>query len=198
MQGEHGRPLPLAGAPHPERADAARNRTKILAAAAKIIDEKGMVDLSLDEVAKVAGVGVGTVYRRFGDRSALIWALLDETEREFQAAFISGPPPLGPGAPPRERIRAFLHAMVDRFERHHEMLRLADSGPRWGGAGPYGINRAHLIGLLRQDRPNSDAGYLADALLGTMAPALLHHQRFILGYSAEALKSGIDDLTDWC
>src|SRR5205807_1028973 len=133
--------------PQPERADAARNRKKILAAAAKIMEETGVADLSLDEVARVAGVGVGTVYRRFGDRSSLVWALLDETEREFQEGFISGPPPLGPGAPPRARIRAFMYAMVDRFERHNEMLQLAESGRDWQGGGPYGINRAHLIGL---------------------------------------------------
>jgi len=90
-----------------------------------------------------------------------------------------------------------MYAMVDRFERHHEMLQLTESGRHWQGTGPYGINRAHLIGLLRADRPGSDAGYLADALLSALAPRLLAHQRFALGYSAQAIKAGIDDLTAW-
>ena len=55
------------------------------------------------EVAAAAGVGVGTLYRRFGDRSGLAYALIDERERAFQSAFIEGPSPLGPGA---ERVRS--------------------------------------------------------------------------------------------
>ncbi len=64
---QHERPL---------RADAKRNLTKILEAAALVFAEKGL-DATLDEVAAVAGVGVGTVYRRFPDKEALIGALFD-------------------------------------------------------------------------------------------------------------------------
>lgn len=91
--------LPIAGSGPTERADAARNRRKIVQAAAKLVAAKGIDGLALDEVAAEAGVGIGTVYRRFPDKGALAQALLDENEREFQEAFISGPPPLGPGAP---------------------------------------------------------------------------------------------------
>ncbi|MFC7584972.1 TetR family transcriptional regulator [Nonomuraea antimicrobica] len=85
--------------PRPERADAARNRAKILAAAGEIVLARGVEALAMADVAAAAGVGVGTLYRRFGDRSGLAYALIDEREREFQASFIEGPPPLGPGAP---------------------------------------------------------------------------------------------------
>ena len=54
----------------------------------------------MEDVAHAACVGTGTLYRRFGDRAGLALALLDEQEREFQNALITGPPPLGPGAPP--------------------------------------------------------------------------------------------------
>jgi AcrR family transcriptional regulator len=54
----------------------------------------------MDAVAAEAGVGKGTLFRRFGDRAGLAVALLDERERDLQAAVLSGPPPLGPGAPP--------------------------------------------------------------------------------------------------
>jgi AcrR family transcriptional regulator len=109
--------LPLVGQPPPERADAARNRRAVLAAAQRILVSAGVAGLSMDRVAAEACVGVGTVYRRFGDLSGLVYALLDDTEQQFQAGFLSGPPPLGPGAPPVTRIRAFLHGYVDRFER---------------------------------------------------------------------------------
>src|SRR5690606_40488482 len=105
-----GRPgpsmLPLVDQAPAERADAARNRRRILAAASEIVATRGASSLSLDEVARAAGVGVGTVYRRFGDRAGLVSALVDEREVEFQAAFMNGPPPLGPGAPPEQRLRA--------------------------------------------------------------------------------------------
>ena len=59
----------------PLRADAERNRRRILDAAAELFAERGL-HVSLDEVAERAGVGVGTVYRRFADREALVDALL--------------------------------------------------------------------------------------------------------------------------
>ena len=65
---EPGRPL---------RRDAARNRERILAAAAELFTERGL-QVTLDEVAHRAGVGVGTVYRRFPDKEALTDALFEE------------------------------------------------------------------------------------------------------------------------
>ena len=61
----------------PLRADAERNRARILAAADEIFAERGL-DVSLDDIAAHAGVGVGTVYRRFPDKDALIEALFEE------------------------------------------------------------------------------------------------------------------------
>jgi AcrR family transcriptional regulator len=66
----------------PLRADAERNRQRILDAAAQLFAERGL-HVSLDEVAERAGVGVGTVYRRFPDRDALIDALLQSRVDEF-------------------------------------------------------------------------------------------------------------------
>jgi AcrR family transcriptional regulator len=55
------------------RADARRNRDQILAAALALFREEG-IDVPMEEIARRAGVGVGTLYRRFPDRDALIWA----------------------------------------------------------------------------------------------------------------------------
>ncbi|MCF8612119.1 TetR/AcrR family transcriptional regulator [Gordonia sp. HY285] len=58
-------------ASRPLRADAARNRARIIAAASELFAERGL-DVTLDDVAARAGVGVGTVYRRFANRDELI------------------------------------------------------------------------------------------------------------------------------
>jgi AcrR family transcriptional regulator len=58
----------------PLRRDAERNRQRILAAAAEVFSERGL-DATLDEVARAAGVGVGTVYRRFPDKESLVQEL---------------------------------------------------------------------------------------------------------------------------
>jgi len=61
----------------PLRRDAERNRQRILAAAAEVFAQHGL-DVSLDEVARQAGVGVGTVYRRFADKEDLVQALFTQ------------------------------------------------------------------------------------------------------------------------
>lgn len=192
------RALPLLGQPPAERADAARNRAALLAAAQRILGRDGVDGLSMDRVAQDACVGVGTVYRRFGDRAGLIYALLDETEQQWQAAFLSGPPPLGPGAPPVTRIRAFLHGSVDRMETEVDLHALADlSRPtaRYR-VGAYRIGRAHLVALLRAAAVQGDLEYLADALLAQLGPGLLIHQRRELGLGTDRIKAGLDRLLD--
>ncbi|MBB5954579.1 AcrR family transcriptional regulator [Saccharothrix tamanrassetensis] len=174
-----------------ERADAARNRAKILAAAADIVATRGIGGLGMAEVAAASGVGVGTLYRRFGDRSGLAHALIDESEREFQQTFLSGPPPLGPGAPAVDRIRAFLHALTDRTLAQLELLLTAETaGPlaRFGGA--YDAYHQHLAILVGQARPGLDAAFTADALLGPLAANLVSHRR----WAAPTIKAGLDAL----
>jgi hypothetical protein len=58
-----------------ERIDARRNRQRILSATARLVREGRIDDLSMDDIASAAGVGIGTVYRRFGDRDGLLRAL---------------------------------------------------------------------------------------------------------------------------
>ncbi|NUT09519.1 MAG: TetR/AcrR family transcriptional regulator [Nonomuraea sp.] len=187
--------LPVLGQPQPERADAARNRQKIIEVAAAMIAERGADELSLDEVAKAACVGVGTVYRRFGDRAGLIFALIDERERRFQSAFLGGPPPLGPGAPVPERIIAFLHALVDRIVDQQDLFLLLETGPgKTSYSGPYKVHHVHLASLVARVRPRGPAAYLADALLAPVTARLIRFQREERGMSVEEIKAGLADL----
>ena len=79
----------------------------------------------MDTVAAEAGVGKGTLFRRFGSREGLMAAVLNESETAWQALVISGPPPLGPGAPPLERLLAFGHSRLRTNLTHAELIAAA-------------------------------------------------------------------------
>lgn len=179
----------------PERADAARNRRRILEAAELLVGERGIEHVSMDDVARAASVGTGTLYRRFGDRAGLALALLDEHTRVFQDDLISGPPPLGPGAPAAERLRAFGEGYLDLLERHAGLL-LAAVPHGTDGRGPHSLYATHLTILLREAAPHLDPQFTAEALLATLAPA--HHQRVRIGldWPVERVRDGWRALVD--
>ena len=135
-----------------ERADAARNRARILEAAGALVAEQGIERVSMDDVARAACVGTGTLYRRFGDRAGLAFALLDEQTRDFQNALISGPPPLGPGAPARERLKAFGAGYLELLETHAALMVAAAPGGK-EAEGPTSLYTTHLAILLREAAP---------------------------------------------
>jgi AcrR family transcriptional regulator len=166
--------LPLEGQPRPERADAARNRRRVLDAARRLFDAHGVAAVTMSDVAREAGVAKGTIFHRFGDRQGLAQALVDDAERALQDAVLRGPPPLGPGAPPEERLVAFLDALLTLGGEHRDLLLEIDS------AGPAarhrtGAYRAWLqhIAYLLGDAP--DPALAAHALLAPLAPELLFH-----------------------
>ncbi len=185
--------LPLAG-PAPElteRIDAARNRAKILAAAKQLIDERGIEQVSVDDVAKAASVGKGTIYRRFGDRAGLAFALLGEQERGLQDELIRGRPPLGPGAPAHDRLVAFGEAYLDFLDEHADLLSAAEAGMDWlAGGGPVSVYRTHLVVLLRQAAPGCDADVGAAVLMHCLRPALYLHLRRDQGIALDRIKAG--------
>jgi AcrR family transcriptional regulator len=185
-------PLPLIGSQTPERADAARNRLKILEAAERLVDQHGIANVSMDMLAAEACVGKGTIFRRFGDRAGLAHALLDEHERSFQEAFMRGEPPLGPGAPPVDRLCAFGHAMIDLLEAHGELILVAESGcagARFRSA-PFRVHRAHVTSLLTELDPRLDAEYHADSLLAVLAADQYRHLRHEREMPIERVRAG--------
>jgi AcrR family transcriptional regulator len=173
--------LPLAGQRR-ERADAARNRERILAAARRLIADKGVREVSLEQIAAEAGVGRATLFRRFPDRASLLRALLDEHERALQDAILGGPPPLGPGAPPARRLMAFAAALLDLTVEHREFLLGAETTAPLARmrTGAYAAWHLHLSALLAETRPDADPAVLADLILGLYDAELqdhLHAQR---------------------
>ncbi len=191
-----GRELPVIDAVPRERADAARNRRRILAAAERLFAQRGVAGVSMEAIADEASVGKGTLFRRFGDRAGLAWALIDEREREFQDAFIRGPAPLGPGAPACERLIAFGQAMLDRLEGSAELIAAAEAGAPGARqrTSPYATYRAHVTALLGELDPGGDAEYLADALLAGLRADLFLHLRRDRGMPLERLRAGWERL----
>jgi AcrR family transcriptional regulator len=165
--------LTLRRSPPPERADAARNRAAVLAAAAALFAQHGVQAVSMDAIAAAAGVGKGTLFRRFGDKAGLAEALLDEQERNLQEAILSGPAPLGPGTEgeppaPGERLHAFVAAYFDYLTAHLDLIRMSETGSpgvRYR-IGAYRFWHRH-VSLLLTGR--SDPAAVAHALLAALA-----------------------------
>ncbi|OHV33923.1 MULTISPECIES: TetR/AcrR family transcriptional regulator [Pseudofrankia] len=158
----------LRSPPPKERADAARNRVAVLDAAARLFAEYGVAAVSMDQIAAAAGVGKGTLFRRFGDKAGLAVALLDTREQVLQEAILHGPPPLGPGAPPADRLTAFVDAYLDYLLEHLDLVRMSETatpGARYR-IGAYRFWHRHTA-ILLDGVPDPD--HAAHALLAALA-----------------------------
>ena len=188
------------GPPRAERADAARNRQLLLATARDMLAEQGADKLTMDGLAERAGLGKGTVFRRFGTRAGIFQALLDDDEREFQGQVLSGPPPLGPGSPPLDRLIAYGRARIDFLIGHREIARGALDGREPVPAGSQTpLSRAHIGFLLGEIGLAADLDVLASQLTAALdGPLLLYLSSAVLAESApyvsERLGRGWEDL----
>jgi AcrR family transcriptional regulator len=190
------RPLPIAGTPPSERADAARNRAKVLEAARRLFAEHGVGNVTMEQVAQAAGVGKGTVFHRFGDRAGLVMALVDDDERALQERLLRGPPPLGPGAPPRERLEALVDALLDLLERYGDLLRDSEAsrpGARYD-TGAYSAWHQHATMLIAEARPGYDAPVLAHLLLAPLAAEHYKHLTDDEGIELDRLRAALRGL----
>lgn len=186
--------LPLIAPPteQTERADAASNRRRILAAATELFEQRGAACVSMQDVARAAGVGMGTMYRRFGDRAGLTFALIDERHRAFQDELLRGAPPLGPGAPAAERLRAFGRARIALLDDGEAKLLLTANAESATLRGPDAAYRTHLAVLLRQVAPALDIEYAVSSLVMAFDARLHLHLRYELGWSLVRIQDG------WC
>lgn len=186
-------PLPLLDDVPRERRDAARNRDALLVAASALIDESGVDALTMEAVAARAGVGKGTVFRRFDSREGLMAAILDRTERQFQAAIISGPPPLGPGAAPLERLLALGHARIELNLLHRRLIAAAGrAGARSYAAASF--TAMHVRYLLGELGCHGDIAFLATALLAPLEVPILEQQVEIEEMQVRRVVEAWDDL----
>jgi AcrR family transcriptional regulator len=190
--------LPMLDAEPHERADAQRNREKVLCAAKELFACRGVENVSMDAIASAAGVGKGTLFRRFGDRAGLARALLQEQTVALQEGMIRGPAPLGPGAPPRERLKAMARAQLELLEQHIDLMAAGDAG----GAGarfrtaPYAFLRLHTGMLIREADPDADWEILTDVLLAPLATDAFYFWHSVREFERARILAAFDSLVD--
>jgi AcrR family transcriptional regulator len=171
-----GQPEALA-----ERADAARNRARILSAARRLLGRRPIHEICMDELAKAAGVGKGTLYRRFADRSSLCLALLDDAERQLQDRVLAGFD-LPKDAPALSRLFVLLDALLTFTMENAALLAEAaafERGPVARFEHPVYVWRrrelVRLIALSERARslPPLDAEISADLILACLDADLM-------------------------
>lgn len=165
-----------AGAARTERADAQRNREAVLAAADTLFAASSSPhSVSMDDIAAAAGVGKGTLFRRFGDRAGLIAAVitsrlepLQRTVREVQEAT---------GSAPRQRVLDLLDTSLSfKIENRHLMAAAEDAGLSSPyQAQHYGWWHETLRAALDRVPGVHDPDFTAHALLATIRADLVAH-----------------------
>ena len=185
-----------------ERRDAAERRRRILGAARKLFGEKGVDAVSMYEVGRTAGVGQGTLYRRYEHKGALCSALLAESAERFseeiQARDESGDSSLA-------MLEHLLVRLVDFNEENGPLLgAMRDAA---GGGRRHEVYRGPFYGWLRdttvtlltraveegEARP-LDVEYAADALLAPLNIDLYLFQRHELGMQPERIAAALRGL----
>ncbi|WP_030667573.1 TetR/AcrR family transcriptional regulator [Streptomyces rimosus] len=187
MARDTGRPL---------RADAQRNRDKILAAAVRVFTEEGL-DAHFERIAREAGVGTGTLYRNFPTREILIEAAY----RNEVARLCDAVPGLLASMPPREALRAWMGRFIDYATAK---LGMADAlrAVVASGADPYGHSHEMIqtaistlmeagiaAGALRSDiRPTDMFAVLAGIALTSAKPEHRDQAERLLDLTLDGLK----------
>jgi len=185
--------LPMFDQPPRERSDAARNREALLAAAARLVEDQGVDAVTMDSVAAEAGVGKGTVFRRFDSREGLMAALLNRSETEWQRVVIEGPPPLGPGGAAIERLHAFGRSRMEVNLQHAELIRAAGRAAERSYAA-VSFAAMHVRYLLNELGVRGDVFFLATALLAPLETVVLVQQTRIEEVPLARIQAGWDDL----
>jgi len=168
----------------PQRADAVRNRARVLDAARDCMARRGL-DVQMDEIAKKAGVGVGTVYRHFPNKDELIEALA--SDRFVRLAELADESLEHPD--PWEAFVAFMRAsamiQVDDkalsevlVSRPETMRRAAESVNMLDRVGRV-IDRAKEAGVVRMDARPEDVPMVMCALAGACNHPMSNPHRYI-------------------
>ena len=187
-----------------ERADAAANRALILQTAERLFRERGVENVCMAEIAEAAGVGKGTLYRRFPSKGELCLSLLDRQMSEFQNGMLAQfEGQTARGIPYLEQLARFLEALVDFTEIHSPLL---VEVARIANVQDERLNLPHfwqymtVSALLRSAARNGeiaadlDLDFIGEALLAPLQVGYFRLQRGMRGYSTERIGAGLRSL----
>lgn len=190
-----------------ERADAAANRALILHTAEQLFRERGVENVCMAEIAEAAGVGKGTLYRRYANKGELCLALMDTQMTEFQNATLTlfnGLTAQGVGY--LEQLTRFLISLVEFTEIHSPLLLEVQRAGMVPGNVP--LNLPHfwqymtVSALLRSaERAGEvdaelDLDYLGEAILAPLQVDYFRFQRHVRSYSVERIGNGLRALVN--
>lgn len=189
------------------RRDAVENRERILETAESLFAAHGVSHVNMADIAKAAGVGKGTLYRRFANKGELCLALLDTQMRDFQDGILARMQQLSAdGVPKLEQLDQFIDALVYFTEMHSPllcevqregMLMTQDLSANARLQLPHFWQHLTITGLLKtavsagELSPNIDIDYIADALLSPLKADLFYFQRTVRGFSLERISAGL-------
>jgi AcrR family transcriptional regulator len=192
---------PLDDSMAPVRRDARANRQRLLEVAKELFAAQGVDATSMQEIARAAGVGQGTLYRHFADKGEVCHALIREDIsgfRERVGAVIEGGWAL---ESPLARVEMLISEKIRLTESHLPLFSAMEEsavGKRsrtFRGPFHHWI-RERLVMLLNEavaagEAAPLDAEFTADAILAAVSPPLYSHQRHELGYSSERILAGM-------
>jgi len=191
-------------APPPERRDAAEHRRHILDVARCLFNEYGVDDVSMHRIARAAGVGQGTLYRRYAHKGELCMALLVENmarvQEELRMYLVS--------CAPTTSARAQLDYVLSQHVAFNEenapllsaMLEASGNHRKAHYDNPFYLAMHETVETLLQravargELPPLDTAYVADAILASLAIDLYIHQRTRQGYTPERIMGSIRQL----
>lgn len=194
--------LELWSADEKERRDAAANRALILETAEQLFSERGVGNVHMAEIAQKAGVGKGTLYRRFANKGELCLALLDSQLRAFQDEQLARfRQTTGEGVPYLQQLTHFLEALARFTERHMPLLvsvqqhgqdvtnEVLERPHSWQYITAHGLLReAARAGEIAAD---TDTPVIAEALLAPLGAFTYRFQRERLGFTPERIGEGL-------
>jgi AcrR family transcriptional regulator len=154
------RPIETPAAERPTRADAVRNRTKVLAAAREAFAEEGL-ESEMAAIAARAGVGVGTVYRHFPTKVALLTALIEE---HFELLAEIGEHAAAESGDTWEAIEQMLWRSAELTAEDQGMCEVLASKPKESAGLPASLRLRELTGRL-VEKAKAEGTMRADATI---------------------------------
>ncbi len=184
-----------------ERRDARENRQRLVATAKELFAAQGIDITNMQDIARAAGVGKGTLYRHFADKGELCHALIKEDIAAFQerlGAVIGGTWAL---ASPLARLDTLIVEKLRLTESHLPLFAAMEQASGTGRVkpfrGPFHTWLREQIACLLVEAialgevAALDVEFTADAILAAVTPPLYSHQRRELGYSGERIAAGM-------